>query len=162
MNTRWSQKKISEIFCLFVLIINQGKVKTLGCLWSIYIYSYQLVHLQRYLIHWDTMYCTRKTFFKIFLNEYLFTAYQVVGCYQFLNPHIAKYYCAIKYFFKWMLSLSPEWSTLNSLELKINSIFIAIIRMLGSIRVDQDLDLWNNMSTKFELYILHMSICENV
>lgn len=100
-------------------------------------------------------YCTRKTFFKIFLNEYLFTAYQVVGCYQFLNPHIAKYYCAIQYFFKWMLSLSPEWSTLNSLELKINSIFIAIIRMLGSIRVDQDLDLWNNMSTKFELYILH-------
>lgn len=92
-------------------------------------------------------YCTRKTFFKIFLNEYLFTAYQVVGCYQFLNPHIAKYYCAIQYFFKWMLSLSPEWSTLNSLELKINSIFIAIIRMLGSIRVDQDLDLWNNMST---------------
>lgn len=44
-------------------------------------------------------YCTRKTFFKIFLNEYLFTAYQVVGCYQFLNPHIAKYYCAIQYFF---------------------------------------------------------------
>lgn len=107
-------------------------------------------------------YCTRKTFFKIFLNEYLFTVYQVVGCYQFLNPHIAKYYCAIQYFFKWMLSLSPEWSTLNSLELKINSIFIAIIRMLGSIRVDRDLDLWNNMRTKFELYILHMSICENV
>lgn len=44
-------------------------------------------------------YCTRKTFFKIFLNEYLFTAYQVVGCYQFLNPHIAKYYCAIQYIF---------------------------------------------------------------
>lgn len=61
-----------------------------------------------------------------------------------------------------MLSLSPEWSTLNSLELKINSIFIAIIRMLGSKRVDQDLDQWNNMSTKFELYILHLSICENV
>lgn len=61
-----------------------------------------------------------------------------------------------------MFLLLFEWFIFNFFEFKINLIFIVIIRMLGSIRVDRDFDLWNNMSIKFELYILYMLICENV